>query len=151
MAKFIFKLQSILDIKLKLESQEKIAYGQANARLRKEESALQMLITQRSMYEKRAVELVSGPISIRDIKENRQSIDIMKSKIRAQMMVVHAAEKQVEAARLRLNERMIERKTFEKLRERAFEDFKQEVAYEENQAVNELVSYTYHGESKEDI
>ncbi|MDE7313753.1 MAG: flagellar export protein FliJ [Eubacterium sp.] len=147
MAKFIFKLQSILDIKLKLESQAKTAYGQANARLRKEEAALQMLITQRSMYEKRAVDLVNGQISIRDIKENKQSIDIMKSKIRAQMMVVHTAEKQVEAARLKLNERMVERKTFEKLRERAFEEFKQEVAYEENQAVNELVSYTYHGES----
>ena len=147
MAKFRFKLQSILDIKLKLESQAKIAYGQANAKLRKEEAALQMLITQRSMYEKRAVELVSGNSSIRDIKENRQSIDIMKSKIRAQMMVVHAAEKQVEAARLKLNEMMMERKTFEKLREHAFEEFKQEVAYEENQAVNELVSYTYHGQS----
>ncbi len=147
MAKFRFKLQSILDIKLKLESQAKIAYGQANAKLRKEEAALQMLITQRSTYEKRAVELVSGNISIRDIKENRQSIDIMKSKIRAQMMVVHAAEKQVEAARLKLNEMMMERKTFEKLREHAFEEFKQEVAYEENQAVNELVSYTYHGQS----
>ncbi len=147
MAKFRFKLQSILDIKLKLESQAKIAYGQANATLRKEEAALQMLITQRSTYEKRAVELVSGNISIRDIKENRQSIDIMKSKIRAQMMVVHAAEKQVEAARLKLNEMMMERKTFEKLREHAFEEFKQEVAYEENQAVNELVSYTYHGQS----
>lgn len=147
MAKFIFKLQSILDIKCKLESQAKIAYGQANAKLRKEEAALQMQITQRSMYERRAVELVSGAISIRDIKENKQSIDIMKSKIRAQMMVVHAAEKQVEAARLKLNEVMMERKTFEKLRERAFEEFKQEVAYEENQAVNELVSYTYHGEN----
>ncbi|MDE6888942.1 MAG: flagellar export protein FliJ [Eubacterium sp.] len=147
MAKFIFKLQSILDIKCKLESQAKIAYGQANAKLRKEEAALQILITQRSMYERRAVELVSGAISIRDIKENKQSIDIMKSKIRAQMMVVHAAEKQVEAARLKLNEVMMERKTFEKLRERAFEEFKQEVAYEENQAVNELVSYTYHGEN----
>ncbi len=147
MAKFIFKLQSILDIKLKLESQAKIAYGQANAKLRKEEAALQMLITQRAMYEKRAVDLVNGTISIRDIKENKQSIDIMKSRIRAQMMAVHVAEKQVEAARIKLNEMMIERKTFEKLRERAFEEFKQEVAYEENQAVNELVSYTYHGES----
>ena len=111
--KFLFKLQSILDIKLKLESQAKIAYGQANARLRKEEAALQMLITQRSAYEKRAVDLVNGPISIRDIRENKQSIDIMKTKIRAQMMVVHTAEKQVEAARLKLNEMMIERKTFE--------------------------------------
>lgn len=147
MAKFILKLQSILDIKLKLESQAKIAYGQANAKLRREEAALQMLITQRSMYEKRAVDLVKGALSVRDIRENKQSIEIMKTKIRAQMMVVHAAEKQVEAARAKLNEIMIERKTFEKLREKAFEEFKQEVAYEENQAVNELVSYTYHGES----
>ena len=63
MAKFIFKLQSILDIKLKLESQAKIAYGQANAKLRREEAALQMLITQRSMYEKRAVDLVISSLS----------------------------------------------------------------------------------------
>ena len=144
MAKFVFKLQIILNIKLKLENQAKIAYGQANAKLKREEAVLQSLIMQRSMYEKRAVELVSGTICVRDIRENKRSIDIMKSRIRAQMMVVHAAEKQVEAARQKLNEMMIERKTFEKLRERAFEEFKQEVAYEENQAVNELVSYTYH-------
>ncbi len=144
MAKFVFKMQSILDIKLKLESQAKIAYGQANRKLKEEEGVLQALIAQRGVYEKRAVELVNGRINVRDIRENRQSIDIMKSRIRAQMLVVRAAEKQVEAAREKLNEVMIERKTFEKLREHAFEDFKQEVAYEENQAVNELVSYTYH-------
>ena len=147
MANFVFNLQSILNIKLKLENQAKIAYGQANAKLKREEAVLQSLIMQRSMYEKRAVELVSGTINIRDIRENKRSIDIMKSRIRAQMMVVHAAEKQVEAARQKLSEIMIERKTFEKLRERAFEEFKQEVAYEENQAVNELVSYTYHGDA----
>lgn len=144
MAKFVFKMQSILNIKLKLESQAKIAYGQANRKLKEEEGVLQALIAQRGVYEKRAVELVNGRINVRDIRENRQSIDIMKSRIRAQMLVVRAAEKQVEAAREKLNEVMIERKTFEKLREHAFEDFKQEVAYEENQAVNELVSYTYH-------
>ena len=60
MAKFVFKLQSILNIKLKLENQAKIAYGQANAKLKREEAVLQSLIMQRSMYEKRAVELVSG-------------------------------------------------------------------------------------------
>ena len=39
---------------------------------------------------------------------------------------------------------MIDRKTHEKAAEHAFEAFKQEVAYEENKAVDELVSYTYH-------
>ena len=144
MAKFVFKMQSILNIKLKLESQAKLAYGQASRQLKEEESRLQGLITQRNRYEQRAVELVNGKISIRDIRENKVSIEIMKTRIHAQMMVVHAAEKRVEAARERLNAVMIERKTFEKLREHAFEEFKQEVAYEENQAVNELVSYTYH-------
>lgn len=149
MAKFVFEMQSILNIKLKLEDQAKIAFSEANQKLRREEQILQSLIMQRTTYEKRAVELVKGTISVRDIRENKQSIDIMKSRIRAQMMVVRAAEKQVEAARIKLNEIMIERKTFEKLREHAFEEFKQEVAYEENQAVNELVSYTYHGTVKQ--
>lgn len=144
MAKFVFKLKNILDIKQKLEDQAKIAYSQANAKLRQEEEILQSLLMQRTMYEKRAVDLVKGTISVRDIRENKQAIDVMKSRIRTQMMAVRAAENQVEAARLKLKEVMIERKTFDKLREHAFEEFKQEVAYEENQAINELVSYTYH-------
>lgn len=144
MAKFVFKLKNILDIKQKLEDQAKIAYSQANAKLRQEEEILQSLLMQRTMYEKRAVDLVKGTISVRDIRENKQAIDVMKSRIRTQMMAVRAAENQVEAARLKLKEVMIERKTFDKLREHAFEEFKQEVAYEENQAINEVVSYTYH-------
>lgn len=144
MAKFVFKLKNILDIKQKLEDQAKIAYGEANAKLRQEEQILQTLMVQRTKYEKRAVDLVKGTISVRDIRENKQAIDVMKSRIRTQMMAVHAAENQVEAARLKLEEVMIERKTFDKLQEHAFEDFKCQVAYEENQAVNELVSYTYH-------
>lgn len=144
MAKFVFKLKNILDIKQKLEDQAKIAYSQANAKLRQEEEILQSLLMQRTMYEKRAIDLVKGTISVRDIRENKQAIDVMKSRIRTQMMAVRAAENQVEAARLKLKEVMIERKTFDKLREHAFEEFKQEVAYEENQAINELVSYTYH-------
>ena len=144
MAKFVFKLKNILDIKQKLEDQAKIAYGEANAKLRQEEQILQTLMVQRTMYEKRAVDLVKGTISVRDIRENKQAIDVMKSRIRTQMMAVRAAENQVEAARLKLEEVMIERKTFDKLQEHAFEDSKCQVAYEENQAVNELVSYTYH-------
>ena len=144
MAKFVFKLQNILEVKLQLESQAKIEYGLANQKLREEEEQLQILITQRREYEKKAADLVQGALRIRDIKANKQSIEIMKTKIRAQMLMVQAAEKQVELARLKLNDIMVERKTFEKLREHAFEEFKQEVAYEENQAVNELVSFTYH-------
>ena len=59
-------------------------------------------------------------------------------------MNVHVAEKNVELARTKLNEVMMERKTHEKLKEQAFEVFKQELQYAENKEIDELVSYTYH-------
>lgn len=60
------------------------------------------------------------------------------------MMNVHAAEKTLEMARKELNQIMVERKTHEKLRERAFEEFKQEIAQAEGKEIDELVSYNYH-------
>ena len=59
------------------------------------------------------------------------------------MMQVHIAEKNVELARKRLNDVMVERKVQEKLREKAFEEFKVEVAAKEAQEVDELTSFTY--------
>ena len=59
MAKFVYRMQSILDIKLKMENQAKIAYGLANAKLAEEQKKLQDIIIRRAGYEKKARELVS--------------------------------------------------------------------------------------------
>ena len=123
MAKFIYRMQNILDIKLKLESQAKIE--------------------RKNAYDNRAKELVEGKIDLLEIKKCRQAIESMKVLIRRQMMQVQVAEKNVEAARQKLEEVMKERKTQEKLREKDFEDFKQQLAQEDNKVVDELVSYSY--------
>lgn len=78
-----------------------------------------------------------------EIKKCRQAIESMKVLIRRQMMQVQVAEKNVEAARQKLEEVMKERKTQEKLREKDFEDFKQQLVQEDNKVVDELVSYSY--------
>lgn len=137
-------MQSILDLKEKLEEQEKINYSIANAKLREEENKLQELIVRRAAYEKRGRELRTGTINLREIASNRKAVESMKVLIRTQMLEVHKAERAVEAARRKLTEVMKERKAQEKLREKAFEEFKAELAYEENKSVDELVSYTYH-------
>ena len=54
MAKFQYKLQSVLDIKQKLESQEKIAFGLASAKLLEEQEILQKLMIQKAGYDKQA-------------------------------------------------------------------------------------------------
>lgn len=144
MAKFIYRMQNILDVKMKMENQAKIAYGIANAKLLEEQKKLQMLMIQRAGYEREAKELVTGRIDVQKIKNCRQSIDTMKSLIRTQMIQVHTAEKNLEKARKELNDLMVDRKTHEKLKERAFDDFKKEMQYAENKEIDELVSYTYH-------
>ena len=130
MAKFAYRMQSILDIKEKMEGQSKIAYGVANAKLMDEQGKLQQIMIRKAGYESQARNLVNGTIDVPKIKECKRA--------------VHVAEKNVEAARLKLNEVMMERKTHERLKEQAFEVFKQEMQYAENKEIDELVSYTYH-------
>lgn len=148
MAKFVYRMQNILNIKLKLETQAKMAYSQANALLREEEEKLRQLFERRMSYERRAQELVEGKLDLMEIKDCRQAVETMKVLIRRQMIQVKAAERKVEAARAQLENVMKERKTQEILRDKAFEEFKQELEHEESKAVDELVSYTY-GRNKE--
>ena len=144
MAKFIYRMQNILDIKRKLEEQEKINYGLANQKLAEENKKLQDLLVRRAGYDKQMKEYMTGNIDLRQIRQMRHALNTMKTLIRNQIMQVHAEERNVEIGRKRLKDVMVERKTQEKLREHAFEEFKQEMNYEENKAVDELVSYAYH-------
>ena len=144
MAKFAYRMQSILDIKEKMEGQAKIAYGVANAKLMDEQGKLQQIMIRKAGYESQAKNLVNGTIDVPKIKECKRAVDTMKTMQRSQMMNVHAAERDVELARKQLNEAMVERKTHEKLKEKAFEEFKQELLHEESKEIDELVSYTYH-------
>ncbi len=144
MARFIYRMQNILNIKYKIEEQEKAAFAQANALLAEENARLQGLIQRRMGYEKRAAELAVGKIDVAAINENKRAIDVMKSLIRDQVMRVHAAEKNLEIVRRRLNDVMVERKSHERLRERAFDEFKAQLAADEAKEIDQLVSFTHH-------
>ena len=143
MAKFIYRMQNILDIKEKLESQEKIAYSIANGKLMEEQEKLQGLLRRREDYELQLQELETGRLNVKEIQACRRAINSMKSMIRDQMMAVHTAQRNLEMARRRLDAVMKERKTHENLKEKAFDVFKEELAAEEKKQTDELVSYTY--------
>ena len=143
MARFQYKMQNILDIKYKLETQAKTAFSVAAEAVRQEEQKLQQLKERRDAYELEAKQLVSSQLNIRKISECHQAIEIMKDRIKNQLVAVHIAERNLEAARVRLNQVMMERKTHEKLKEREFEEFKRDLESQESKAVDELVSYSF--------
>ncbi len=143
MAKFVYRMQNILELKQKLEDQEKANFGMATARFNEEQQKLKELMIRQAGYEKQLRELSSGPIDIPKIKTCKNAITSMKVAVRDQMIVLSRAQKAMEAARRKLNEVMMERKMHEKLREKAFEEFLDELDYEESKITDELVSYTY--------
>lgn len=143
MAKFKYRMQNILDIKMKLESQAKIAYGVANQKYLEEQKKLQEIVLRRASYEKILKESMMGKIDVRQVSHARADVNTMKTLMRRQMIEVHKAERVMEDARKALNEVMMERKTHEKLKEKAFEQFKEELKAEESKEIDQLVSYTY--------
>ena len=143
MAKFKYRMQNILDIKMKLESQAKIAYGIANQKYMEEQKKLQEIMLRRASYERVLKESMMGTIDVHQVSHARADVNTMKTIMRRQMIEVHKAERALEDARRALNEVMIERKTHEKLKEKAFEQFKAELNAEESKEIDQLVSYTY--------
>ena len=143
MAKFRYRMQNILDVKLKLEEQAKADFAFAARRVAEEEEKLQNLQIQRAEYERALREAAIGRIDLNNISFYKSAINTMKTKIRTQMMQVHTAQRNLEARRKQLNDVMADRKMHENLKEKEFEMFKEELAKDESKAIDELVSFTY--------
>ncbi len=143
MAKFKYSMQNILDIKIKLETQAKNEFSEANAKYQIEKDKLQELVLKRVQYEEKLKNSLSGDLNITDISINKKDINSIKSVIRTQLANVKKAEDELEEKRIALNELMKDRKTHEKLREKKFEEFQKDEKDSESKEIDELVSFTY--------
>lgn len=143
MAKFIFSMQNLLTMKEKLEEQEKNNYSQANLRLMEAEEELQRLQDRLREAQEQLRAEMSSSLDVRMIRRRENAVEIIRMYVRQQELVVIRCQKELEIARQRLNEAMKERKTYEKLKEKAFEEFCLEENRKEQKEVDELVSYRF--------
>lgn len=149
MAKFIYKMQNILNIKMRLETQAKTEFAEAAARLLQEEDKMQKLIGRKKQYESELKAMSADRLDIAKIKRQNSSIKTMQEFMQQQALILRIAERNRDHAREKLNESMQERKIHEKLREKAFDEFKLEVSDEEKKEIDELVSFSYNNNGKE--
>ena len=143
MAKFVYRMQNILDVKYKLETQAKTAYAEANAKLRNEELKLRQIYDDIKKYEENIRVHSVNHIDIEELKWCTNAIRIKKIEAERQKKAIERARRGVEIARVKLNELMADRKTHEKLKEKAFEEFKAELLEAESKEVDELVSFKF--------
>lgn len=151
MAKFIFKMENILKVKRKLEDQAKSVYADALVLLDEEQQRLALLEQQREGYKERLVSMMIASLNIDQIRTLEDAVEVMKYRIREQLVRVQDAQIKVERARQALQAAMVDRKTYEKLKEKAFEEFKLEINAQEKKEVDELVSFTYSKSTEEAV
>ncbi len=143
MARFRYSMQSILNIKIKMETQAKQEFSAARAELDREEEILAGLCERKAGYEAEGKRLLSGTLDFLKIEENKMAVLHMEDAIVSQQYNIRRAEEKLEKAREHLREVMTDRKTHETLREKAFEEFLMEEKRAESKEIDQLTSYTY--------
>jgi flagellar FliJ protein len=149
MARFRFSLQNILELKMKMETQAKQEFSAAAAALAAEEEKLDVLRLKKHNLEQEAEALLYGELNFRDIDDNQLARMQTDEAIMLQKEAIKRAEDVLEKARIKMAEAMMERKTYDKLREKAFDEFMAEEKRAESKTVDELTSYTHGRKIKE--
>lgn len=138
MESFKFRLQNVLDLKLKNEDQSKIKYSKAQNEKRMVEEELRTL---ESNYEK-----YSNDIDVEDAVERKIAsnyltfISTMIDKTNNELNEKKLRENE---ARLDLLNKQIERKSLEKLRENKYSSYKKMVDQKEQAINDEFGIYSY--------
>lgn len=144
MARFRYRMQNILDIKNKMEIQAQNEYAAANMELEDEKEKMNALLGRRRYYENVVREnLKSEALDLQKVMEAKVAIRSIEEQMRRQFERIRRAEKKLEEKRIAMAELMMERKTHEKLKEHAFDEFMQEERRTESKQIDELTSYLY--------
>jgi flagellar FliJ protein len=142
MAKFIFKLQSILNLRKQKEDSVKNELANAMRRLEAEKRKLASLEytldeTVREFNEK------TKKTTVHELIEFNEYLSILNSRIKAQKENVNNAAQYVDKVREELVKAMKDRKIMDKLKDKQFEEFLLEQKQLEQKTNDEIVSYNY--------
>jgi len=143
MGRFVFSLQNVLDVKEKMEAQSKQEFATASAMLEEQKSILGNLIQRKEDILEEGKHLLENMLDFKKIDSNRLEGEYVDRKITEQQINVNKAEANLERARRKMSDAMAERKTYDKLRDKALEEFLAEENRAEGKSVDELTSYIY--------
>ncbi|MCR4936620.1 MAG: flagellar export protein FliJ [Lachnospiraceae bacterium] len=143
MARFNYRLQNILNLMENFEEQARQNFAEKRRILNEEEERLESLNNRLHDIAGRAKSLRCGDIDIKKIMENKYEQRFTEEEIGKQKAKVNVARKNLESARVRMEDAVKERKIYEKLKEKAFEEFMAEEAAAEMREIDGLTSYTY--------
>lgn len=151
MARFVYRMQSVLNIKQQTENQTKMEFGAAQAELNEQLDILNEYVTRKENYLREAEELRnSDHLKLQDILDNQYATAQMDVMIKHQAAVVSQYEAKVDKIRIKLTRNIQERKMQETLRDRAYAEYLEEEKQAEAKENDQRSSFTYAKKQKEE-
>lgn len=149
MAKFIFSLEAVLNVKSQQEENKKNELGKAIHKLEAERHKLAQLESTRKEIIAE-FNLKTKKTTIRKLIEFNEYLSLLKSNIGQQKERVNKAELNVDKIREELVKAVQERKILEKLKEKKYAEYLTEQKKLEQKTNDEIVSYKHKESSSGD-
>lgn len=151
MARFNYRLQGVLNLRIQQEEQVKMEFAQASKELNDQIDILNGYINTREQFIREGYELRNQSVmDVQAIMDNNYYHRQMDVIIKNQEVVVDSYRAKFEVARMKLTRAVQERKMQERLKEKAFEQFMEEEKEAESKEVDERTSFTYTQRAREE-
>lgn len=138
---FRFKLQRVLDLKLKQEDEKKNQIATLMQAIKTKEEELEALISEKKQKEFSLNDNRKRGISILEIRNINQYLLFLDKKINTLRFEISSLESNLNQKRLEYLELQKERKTFEKLKEKDYEKYLYNEKKEEEKMIDQIVTF----------
>lgn len=145
MKPFVFKLETLLNIRKKREEEANINLSRAKIKLASARELLQSLYDkQTESWDEFRKKQEQGEILVTDFQEWYRFLNFLKEEITNQEQVVERCRQEMLIALHAAEEAMKNRKSVEKLREKRFEQYRIELLQEEQKMLDEIAITRHH-------
>lgn len=139
--KFVFRMQSLLNLKTQVEKSLKNELGRAIQEMERQKRILKELIEGREEYIFNINQMYEKGASVGKLREYSTYISYLNDRVRLQQDNVIKAQNNVDKYREKLIKAMQEKKMFDKLKEKKYEEYMKEQQREEQRLNDEIVSF----------
>lgn len=143
MANFVFKMQSLLNIKTQMEESLKNELGKAVQKLELEKNKLKKIEIDRDECINNLKSKSSKGIIVSKIQEYNSYISLLKGRMKIQKENINYAQNIVDKYREQLIKMMQEKEMLEKLKDKKYQEYLLEQAKADQKINDEVISYKY--------
>ncbi|MBQ7669069.1 MAG: flagellar export protein FliJ [Clostridia bacterium] len=142
---FKFKFEAILNLKVRMEDMKKAELRRISKELEDEKEKLKNLMQEREVLYEKVREKSSRGITKQELITFNNYVSVLKRKITNQKSVIFEISTRLDKVRQELVKVSQEKKMFEILKEKKYDEYMKEYYKKEQEVVDNLISFRFSG------